>query len=408
MRIIQQLTLEDVPLSFDEKQYAIKKPEALAYQKTFCQRHNIPDRVRLYVHSLTQNHSFNFEEVRSLFLNESYDLCYQALISDLFRVVNHPNYDPLGYFLVESAIKTGRKQELIDRLAPYSKVSTAQKCLNVLLDGSPARLKQPCLVFYAFESSYVEAFKVSIASFILANKPILNCLTLLIGFDPNVDSEEIAEFLADFPVRYRLFPMQQCADLDLKESYGHDPVVKLNKSAYYRIFLLKQIVQEYKNTHHKALYLDADTLTLTSLEDLFLTEMQKPLQATNEEQNNQLVMKAKALNFLTDYFNSGVLLFDLQHPLLPQLVDKTIQVATTQQHRLVLQDQCALNIGFEDHVDLLPDQYNYMLHSNPYTVSCKQVSIMHFTGRVKPWQRAYQDKTIFGEMWKSFHRLVNS
>lgn len=406
MRLIQKLTVEDVPHSFDENQYVLNRPEAAAFQKTFCQRHKIPDRVRLYVHSLTQVKSFDFVTVRASFLAEDYEACYQALSNDLFRVINHPTYEPLGYWLVESAIKTGKSQELIDSLEPYKKVATAKKCLNVLLGESPCKLRQQCVVFYAFESSYTDAFKVSITSLVNANKTILDQLTIVVGLDPSVDYVEVSSFLNRLPVRYKLIPMDEYASLELKESYGHHDEIKLNKSAYYRIFLFKHLLSNYQNIYNKALYLDADTLVISSLEELFLLDLEQPLHAASEDSANHLVLQTKALNFLTDYFNSGVLLFDLQHPMLLQLIDKTIETAIKKQHRLVLQDQCALNIGFDGFVGELPIQYNYMLHSNPTTASSNQINIIHFTGRTKPWQRAYQDKTIFGELWNSFYRLV--
>lgn len=406
MRLIQQLTLDDVPHGFDEKQYVIDRPEAAAFQKTFCQLHKIPDRVRLYVHALTQKKSFDFVTVRALFLNNEYAACYQEVTNDLFRAINHPTYEPFGHWLVECANKLGKVDELVELLQPYAKIATAQKCLELLTGKSTTKLEHQCLVFYAFDANYTEAFKASVVSFVLANEALLPKVKLVIGNDPDVALSEINHFLSGLGVDYALVNMDQYASLALKESYGHDAAVKLNKSAYYRIFLIKQLTQDYRSTHRRALYLDADTLVLSSLEELLQEDMQQPLHATSEDQLQGLVRTAKAVNSLDNYFNSGVLLFDLQHEDLERLIDKTIETAMTKQHKLILQDQCALNVGFDGYVHSLSDQYNYMLHCKPLVQSHRHVSILHFTGRTKPWQKAYQDKTIFGEIWKSFYNAA--
>lgn len=407
--MLEDLQLKDVPESFDEKQYAENQPEAASFKLTFCKLNNIPDRVRLYCHFLSKQKSFDFSVVRSLFTTKKYEACYAQLVTDLPRILREPYY-PLGYWLVSSAKNIENSLDLIARLEDQQKTTTCKKCLNAVLTAigkKPTVAKS--IIFYACNYSYFEAFKVSITSLVNSNSVILENLLIVIGYDNTFEFDILASFMAALGnVAYELVDMSPYRSLQLKEEYGTQSEHILDMSAYYRIFLLKQLVDKYKGRYTKALYLDADTLVIGDIEPLLTSKQRLPVLACFENATDEQVKKTKAVNDVDCYFNSGVMLFDLEHPQLVNCIDKAIDAAMNHTDKLMFQDQCALNIGFNRCVDRLDDIYNFMLHSKLVLELNKEIVIFHFTGRLKPWNVEYQANSSFNCIWRLLHGLLQA
>jgi lipopolysaccharide biosynthesis glycosyltransferase len=90
------------------------------------------------------------------------------------------------------------------------------------------------------------------------------------------------------------------------------------------------------------------------------------------------------------YFNSGVLLFDLDHPDLAPSLARSVEVAVHQKDLLTFVDQCALNLAFRDHYTALPESFNwYLRQSTSVEAIPPDPVILHFLARPKPWDPAY-------------------
>ena len=165
---------------------------------------------------------------------------------------------------------------------------------------------------------------------------------------------------------------------------------QLALAAYYRIFFARWLVAQKRFA--QALYVDADTIVRSGLDELFALDDGAPLIARRDNDRPE-VRHATAVHQLRGaYFNSGVLRFDLHHPELPELLDRTIAAALDPAVELIFQDQCALNIGFDTRAAALPERFNYF---NPPSVSGDGVSgseavIIHFLDRPKPWDSLYR------------------
>lgn len=406
MHDIFNLKLSDVPKSFNEVQYAAGRVAAQAFMKTFCLEHGISDRVRLYYHYLKFQHTFvNFLKCKNDFIEKKYEDCYQELASKLNSVINASNYYPLGHWLVESSFKLGYQQELDEKLKTAANTKTKRKILKVLDEKLGRSIQiEGAVIVYAFNNSYKVPFFTSIYSFVSSNRANLDKLHFVVGIDVSTEEAEVAKFLSRLGVSFKIYNMENCCNVELRESYDNNTEFILDKSCYYRIFLLKQLIQEVEGGFKKALYVDSDTLVLGDVSELLALKMETPIMAKNEKTTEEAVKKAKSINKIDYYFNSGVILFDLANKQTKKGLELTVDAAKHKQNKLMLQDQCALNIGFNGSVSPLPENYNFMLHMHEFVNTEQEAKILHFTGRIKPWEPHYVDNPFFKGVWLSINR----
>jgi lipopolysaccharide biosynthesis glycosyltransferase len=188
-------------------------------------------------------------------------------------------------------------------------------------------------------------------------------------------------------------------DLRLKTGWGLFTLGHgLSDAAYYRIFMARAMSEA--GTEGRALYLDSDTCIGPGLETLLTFDLDgQPLAARPELPLNAIVNAANKLGLDPEtYFNSGVLLFDLQHADLPRLLNRTIEVALREPEKLTFVDQCALNIAFAGATARLPAEFNrYVRQSDPVPSEIREPVVWHFVARPKPWDPVY--RTVHSLRW---------
>src|SRR4029077_11996464 len=89
------------------------------------------------------------------------------------------------------------------------------------------------------------------------------------------------------------------------------------------------------------------------------------------------------------YFNSGVLVFHLAHPALPDALDEAIDVALNRPQLLTFLDQCALNLAFHRQTRRLDEIYNFYVRPRDTVDDEVQPVIWHFLEHCKPWDPMY-------------------
>jgi lipopolysaccharide biosynthesis glycosyltransferase len=176
----------------------------------------------------------------------------------------------------------------------------------------------------------------------------------------------------------------------LRADYGHFCAGdQMPDTAYHRIFVTRRLVAG--DIKGRLLYVDSDVVFGPGLAELFDLDLQgQPLAARGERPDAAVRRAARRLAIdPSRYFNSGVLLFDLAHPDLPQALDRTIEIAESGQERLTMQDQCALNWGFADRHRELPEKFNFFLRERDALADSVALAsgpvILHYLDRPKPW-----------------------
>ena len=197
----------------------------------------------------------------------------------------------------------------------------------------------------------------------------------------------------------------EVSDLDIFSGY-------LSVATYYRLILANRCDVD------RIIYLDSDILVCEDLAELFDTDMgDSPVAAVRDFTVNDLLNKFVRLDLggrrilpsdyffgnlkftpeqMKNYFNAGVLLFDLRKLRDMDFCTKALDMLKNK--RFAFMDQDCLNLFFIDNYCKLPIKYNFMLVENSKDVGvlnddaeynefksgAKLPVLVHYT--CKPWQ----------------------
>lgn len=209
---------------------------------------------------------------------------------------------------------------------------------------------------------------------------------------------------------YKFFPVK------IEDSwFSQAPVTKqYPREMYYRLLAPCFLPQKL----HRILYLAPDILVINSLRPLWETDMKGRLFAaaahtgkTNLANNINQVR----LGTTNKYFNSGVLLINLDQGRKEILPEEIFQYAGEHAKELLLPDQDILNAVFGSRTLELDDYlWNYDARNySTYLLRSGGVcdmdwvmgntGILHFCGKTKPWQAGYIHR--FGILYKHYMQI---
>mgnify|MGYP001163265639 FL=1 len=187
--------------------------------------------------------------------------------------------------------------------------------------------------------------------------------------------------------------MQRC---DVSEENGH-----ISKAAFLRLFTASILPQNID----KVIYLDCDLIVRRSLVDLWNTDLTNlALGAVEDESSTEFIQKGLCEHLKYDrkynYFNSGVLLINLDYWRKTNAEDKFIKYLEEYNYQLFQNDQDVLNGVLHAEKVLLPFTYN--MTDNFYRKErqirketweeldsiLQTAHIVHFTRSKKPWLKS--------------------
>ena len=138
----------------------------------------------------------------------------------------------------------------------------------------------------------------------------------------------------------------------------------------------------------RALYLDADTVVLSSLDGLYHTDMAgKALLMVPDANAERESLRLGIAN----YFNSGVILFDLERCRKLRLTQQWLRYLSSAKTPPRYADQDVINVTSQAEIGALPVRYN--TQSNPSVpgntedirAHWNEVTVLHFISNHKPW-----------------------
>ena len=198
--------------------------------------------------------------------------------------------------------------------------------------------------------------------------------------------------------------------------FANAPVTRQYPQAMYYRLLAPHLLPEGLD---RALYLDPDTLVINSLRPLWDLDLAGHLfAAASHTGKTELVHNLNQVRLKTDreYFNSGVLLMDLEagrREIQPQAI---FRYAQDHAKELVLPDQDILNALYASRILALDDYvWNYDARNyNTYLLRSAGIrdldwvmahtAVLHFCGKAKPWRRGYLHR--FGILYKHYMELT--
>lgn len=210
---------------------------------------------------------------------------------------------------------------------------------------------------------------------------------------------------------YEFHPIRMDGDL-----FENAPVSsRYPTEMYYRLLASRLLPQEL----NRIIYLAPDILVINPLRPLWETNMSGWLfGAAAHTGKTELANDVNRLRLGVehDYYNSGVLLMDLElgrEEIIPEEIFRYVE-----EHRmeLLLPDQDLLNAMFGERIFPLDDAvWNYdarnyknyvMRSSGKYNVKwvMENTAILHFCGKAKPWKPGYIYR--FGVLYQHYEQLA--
>lgn len=193
-------------------------------------------------------------------------------------------------------------------------------------------------------------------------------------------------------------------------------------SCYAKLFCTDEIFSEY----NRMIVMDSDLLVLGDLYDLMNINLDGKLMGAVRDQYNRIMSKNnyhtgkyfryismeeyyRQMNIdLNDYYNSGVLVFDIH-----ECQKENMQEQLISYNNMVIRSLCPaqddFNYLFHNKIKEIPLQWNYQ---NPYSIIShlkdfpedyvekgEKAVVMHYMGKSKPWR---DDKGLFADIYLKY------
>ena len=206
--------------------------------------------------------------------------------------------------------------------------------------------------------------------------------------------------------------------IDIDDSvFQHLPAFNGNRTTYFRLMMARFLPE----TLEKILYLDCDMIVISSLSELFATDI--------EDKYAAVVVAAASmphlasLNLPYPYLNAGMVLFNLKQYRQDRMEERAFDFAERHREMLLYPDQDIFNVIFGGNVVFVPAKWNCSQHYritffpkiNQYILRMigwkfsegfwrelaeaeRKPCIVHYTN-TKPWDGGC-NSPLAGEYWK--------
>jgi lipopolysaccharide biosynthesis glycosyltransferase len=238
---------------------------------------------------------------------------------------------------------------------------------------------QKSSVVYAIDAGYIPHFTASLTSLLQHNSEIFENYFLVIE---DCELEELKIAKNYFHEKYNIdLVILNAKNLNFNAS-DLCSMLPISPATYYRLFLAELLPSKI----HKVLYLDADTIILGKLDEIFQHDFNDNYFLAVPE--SKFVVNSAPKSLVTrnlignEYFNTGVIFIDILKWRSESVTTKLINTARLHKEDIRYYDQDILNILFRDKIGQLESQYNVFRASKKLIPKPK---IIHYAGPVKPW-----------------------
>lgn len=233
-------------------------------------------------------------------------------------------------------------------------------------------------ILFASDNKYIPHLATSLYSLLTNNQNLLIEIFVFISQISNNDKQKLEKICAKFKTPLVFISLN---DNFFKGLPIHQ---HFTKAIYYRLFA-PSFVQG-----NKCLYLDADTIVNGSIKELIELDLRDYYLAAVEESTNlELHKQALGMRPNSCYFNSGVMLLNLNKWRNTNLKDLVIACIRENSHVILYPEQDALNLIVKNNWAKLDAKYNFqtsMLKEEKYSYLSNGMKsiIVHFTTSEKP------------------------
>ena len=261
----------------------------------------------------------------------------------------------------------------------------------------------------ALDANYLPQLRVLLTSIRLNNPGETFGLYLMHSGLPERELEGLERWCGEAGWEFHSVPM------DAALFDGAPVTAQYPREMYYRL-LAGQMLPDSLS---RVLYLDPDILVINPLRELWETDMQGNMfAAAAHTGKTELANNVNRIRLGTDhdYYNSGVLLIDLERCRSEVSPDELFAFVREHRRELVMPDQDLLNAVYGDSILPLDDALwnydarnfnNYVLRSTggqDMSWVMENTAILHFCGKAKPWKPNYIYR--FGVLYRHYERLA--
>ncbi|MCI8633152.1 MAG: glycosyltransferase family 8 protein [Lachnospiraceae bacterium] len=260
-------------------------------------------------------------------------------------------------------------------------------------------------IFYTSDDNFVPQIAAGICS-VCENNKELDVLCFYIGAYNISEGNKIR--LLDLASKYK----RQLFFVDisnLKDKIGFD----FDTLGWKNVVLARLLIDDLLPLEvNKVIYLDGDTIVRGALQELWEIDMEDVVlgasiePTVNKKRKESLGLKGKS------YFNSGVLLINLERWRAEGTGKKILKYYSNKQGRLFAPDQDAINGALEGNIYVLSPKYNAYnifwyypyrflkklnepagyISKEEYQIAKKDPIIVHYLGEERPWRKGTTHK----------------
>lgn len=227
-------------------------------------------------------------------------------------------------------------------------------------------------IFLSSDNNYTPFVATTMAS-ICDNTDSFCEFYVLDGGISKENQEKICELknkFENFSIEFKTIELELIKDFSI---HNH-----LSLAAYNRLF----IANLFPNIK-KALYFDVDVIAIKDITEIFNTNLDNYIIGAAKDMGYKEyidpVRKNMDLSFKSVYFNSGVLLMDLEKWRNFNITKVLFEIEERYRVKILNCDQDLLNKFFENNYKLLKSSYNSRTLE-------EDTVVLHFYHRLKPWQ----------------------
>lgn len=258
---------------------------------------------------------------------------------------------------------------------------------TLIFNENKKGIKNSFHIAYCFDDNYAMPAGLSLMS-VIENNRHLNIIFHL--FVNNLSQENIANFrkLA-IDLDCKIF----CYQIDSNFSINSETLVLGITVATCLRFIVPDVVGKESE---RVLYLDCDTLCVGKLDYLLNLKMDNYTGAVVPDIDNMQNTQGKHYGIeYGKYFNAGVIYFNTSLWNIAQLTERTFKLINNGEI-YTFADQDVLNIVLKDKVLLLPSDFNNLtalsIGGNEDAYISKNIKIIHYITKNKPWHEPYRSK----------------
>ena len=268
---------------------------------------------------------------------------------------------------------------------------------------------EPIYILTTLDQNYIPQLRVMLTSMHINNFDEKISLILLHSGIPNENLADIQQQCQRYG--YSFLPITVDDIL-----FQNAPATKqYPKEMYYRLLAPHIIPEEIK----RVIYLDPDTLVINPIRPLWETNLMGNLfAAAAHTGKTELANSVNQLRLGTeeDYYNSGVLLIDLEGGRRQINPEEIFQFVDQHRLELILPDQDVLNALYSEKILAVDDAIwnydarnfsNYLVRSGGVCDMqwvMEHTVILHFCGKQKPWKPKYIHR--FGILYRHYMQLT--